>query len=217
MYKLVIIGNSGAARECYDLFLQMQAASLQLRRTHTFKGFLSWRNHPMKLCMMSSYNMGDASCYTPCEEDCFAIGVGAPQLREEIYLYCQEWKVRFFTLVHPLSEISESAEIGEANIFQRNSTVFANARVGNANYFNGAVNVSHDAFVGDYNFLGPFSLVLGEARLGSSNMLGARCTLLPHAQVGNKNLLAPGSVIYKGCKDYCRMVGNPALNIGNVE
>lgn len=217
MRKLIIIGNSGAARECHDLFLHMLAASYQLNQDMVFKGFLSWRDYPMQLCDLASHALGDVTRYTPCKEDCFAIGIGDPSLREEVYLYCRSRGLRFFTLIHPLSEISDSAQLGEANIFQRNSTVFANARVGNANYFNGAVNVSHDAAVEDYNFLGPFSLVLGEARLGSGNTLGAHCTLLPHAQVGNKNILAPGCVIYKGCKDFCRMAGNPALNIGKVE
>ena len=215
MNNLVIIGNSGAARECYDILQLMLAASPALKNTHSFKGFLSWQHFAGS--PKATPVLGDADDYTVCENDCFIIGVGNPLLRKAIYQHFCKLKAVFFTLIHPLCEISPSAIFGEANIFQRNSTVFADAQIGNANYFNGAVNVSHDAVVGDFNFLGPFSMVLGDARLGSGNALGVSSILLPKARVGDRNIIAPGSIVFKGCKNGCRLAGNPALNIGDLE
>ena len=48
-------------------------------------------------------------------------------------------------------------------------------------------------------------------------MVATQCTLLPKARIGNRNILAPGSFVYKGCRDNCRLAGNPALNLGPVE
>lgn len=216
MQRLIIIGNSGAARECYWLFQDMCAADASLKAHCTFRGFLSWRNYSSDLKSLQSMFLGDAFDYAITEEDVFAIGIGKPNLREDVYVTMKSLGATFFTLCHPLADINPEATIGEANIFQRNSTVFCDATLGNANYLNGAVNLSHDANVGSYNFLGPFSLVLGNCSVGSRNMLAARSTLLPGARIGDDNIIAPASVVYKGCRNSCRLAGNPALKIGTT-
>ena len=216
MCRVFIIGNSGAARECYWLLDDMRKSEAVLERSITFGGFLSWRDFPGNLKGLSHLERGDAEAFAPQPKDAFVIGIGSPALRQEIYTLMKARGGEFFTLCHPLAAINPHARIGEANIFQRNSTVFCDALLGNANYLNGAVNLSHDAVVGDYNFFGPFSLVLGEARVGSGNSFAARCTLLPKARIGDGNILAPGCVVYKGCKDGCRLAGNPAVNLGRL-
>lgn len=215
--RLFIIGNSGAARECYWLFDSMLKADSALQDAVEFAGFLAWEHYPPHLASLSQWDKGDADDYRIADSDLFVIGVGQPQLRQAIFDRMKARDAKFFTLVHPLAEVSPAARIGEANIFQRNSTVFCDAVVGNANYFNGAANASHDAVVGDCNFLGPFSLLLGNVRIGSRNLVGTHCTVLPNTIMGDDNILAPGSVLYKGCGNNCRMLGNPALKVGEVE
>lgn len=217
MQRLIIIGNSGAARECYWLFQDMCAADVNLKTNCTFHGFLSWRSYSSDLKSLKSLFLGDALDYSITEKDVFVIGIGKPQLREDVYVTMKSRGAVFFTLCHPLADINPEATIGEANIFQRNSTVFCDAHLGNANYLNGAVNLSHDVTVGDYNFIGPFSLVLGNCSVGSRNLLAARSTILPGARIGDNNIIAPASVVYKGCRNFCRLAGNPALKIGMVE
>lgn len=216
MPQVIIIGNSGAARECYWLLDDMRRAAPGLKNYYLFKGFLSWQDHQGDLKGLARFLLGDARNYSPSAEELFVIGIGQPDLRKAVF---EDFKARganFLTLVHPWSDISPAAEVGEANIFQRGSTVHCDACIGNANYFNGAINVGHDVEIGDYNFIGPASLLLGECSIGSQNMLGVRCTLLPKARVGNGNILAPGSIVYKGCKDNGRLAGNPALKIGDI-
>lgn len=216
MRHAVIVGNAGAARECYWLLEDMRKADASMECALRFRGFLSWQGYAGDLKSLSDLQLGDAAHYTPQPDDVFVIGMGDPTLRKNVYELLHAKGLEFLTLRHPLADINPHARVGEANIFQRNSTVFCDAVLGNANYLNGAVNVSHDAMVGDYNFFGPFSLVLGNAQVGSGNSIAARCTILPKARIGNGNILAPGSVVYKGCKNGCRLAGNPALTIGHV-
>ena len=216
MLRVFIIGNSGAARECYWLLDDMRKSDAAVERAVTFGGFFSWRDFPSNLKRLSHLELGDAKSCTPQPGDAFVIGIGSPALRQEIYIELKARGATFFTLRHPLADINPHARVGEANIFQRNSTVFCDATLGHANYLNGAVNLSHDAVVGNFNFIGPFSLVLGEARLGSCNSIAARCTFLPKTRIGDGNILAPGCVVYKGCKDGCRLAGNPAVNMGRI-
>lgn len=212
MPQVIIIGNSGAARECYWLLQDMCNAAPSLKFYYNFKGFLGWNGHPESLKSMAKYNLGDAADFHV-RDELLVVGIGAPHLRKVVYEHYKNLGASFLTLVHPWSEVNVTAQLGEANIFQRGSTVFCDTVIGNANYFNGAVNVSHDVCIGDYNFIGPFSLLLGECSIESCNTLGAQVTVLPLARVGNSNIIAPGSFVYKGCKDNCRLAGNPALRI----
>ena len=162
---------------------------------------------------LARFLLGDARNYSPSAEELFVIGIGQPDLRKAVFEDFKARGVAFLTLVHPWADIAPTAQVGEANIFQRGSTVHCDASIGHANYFTVAVNLAHDARVGDYNFIGPASLLLGESRIGSQNMIGVRSTILPKARIGNGNSIAPGSIVYKGCGDNRRLAGNPALTI----
>ncbi len=216
MPHVVIIGNAGAARECYWIFQDMLNSSVGLRCYYTFRGFLDWRGHAGDLKEFSALHLGTAGEYVIQPDDLFVIGVGHPRLRKAIF---EDFKARggtFMNLIHPWTDICPSAVLGEGNVFQRGCTVYCNARIGNANYINGAVNLSHDAEIGDFNFLAPYSLVLGGAKLGSCNHLGPHAVILDHAHAGDGNVFAAASCLYRGCRDDCLMSGNPALRVGKA-
>lgn len=216
MRRLWIIGNSGAARECFWIFKDMLAADAGLEQECRFGGFLSWGGHPSNLKTLDGYLRGAAEEYALEQGDVFAIGIGDPHLRATVFAAMKARGAAFFTLLHPLADINPAARMGEANIFQRTCSLFCDTRIGNANYFNGAVNLSHDVVAGDANFFGPFSLALGNCRVGSRNLLAVHVTLLPGSRIGDDNILAPGSIVYKGCGNGRRMAGNPALPRGEV-
>ncbi len=216
MPNVVIVGNSGAARECYWVLQDLLESAPGLANYYSFRGFLDWQGYKGDLKELRHFYLGTAEAYAIQDDDLFVIGVGKPGLRKDIFTFLKKRGARLMNLVHPWTAICKSAVIGEGNVFQRGCTVYANAVIGNGNYINGAVNVSHDAQLGDFNFLAPYAIVLGGARVGSENHLGPHSVLLEHANIGNGNLLAPGSAIYKGCKDNCRMSGNPALKIGDL-
>lgn len=216
MPKVLIIGNSGAARECYWILRDVLESAPGLAAYYSFAGFLDWKGYAGDLKELQSLHRGTADAHVPQPDELFVIGVGKPELRQEIFLNFRARGASFMNLIHPWSSISPTAIVGEGNIFQRGSTVYCNTVIGNGNYFNGAVNLSHDAQIGDFNFLAPYSIVLGGAKIGNCNHLGPHSVVLEHARMGNSNLLSPGSTIYKGCGDRCRMAGNPALKIGDL-
>lgn len=205
---VVIVGNSGAARECYWLLCQMREADAA---TPPFKGFLAWEGYPGQLHELAPLSLGSSETYRPAHDDLFVIGIGKPALRLTVYAWLRERRARFFTLRHPSVYICPSARVGEANIFQHGCLVLANASVGNANYCNGGVVIGHDAAMGDGNMLNLRTALSGHARIGDANQFAPQCLLLEHAKVGSWNVFAPGAAVYKGCGDHCLMTGNPAL------
>lgn len=207
--KLVIIGSSGAARECYWLARDC----METRPDMAFKGFLAFEGHPANLADLSQFLLGNDDAYLPALDDVFAIGIGLPTLRRKVY---EKWKKKgaeFINLIHPTVPIIGDVKIGEGNLVAHSSYLSCNTVLGNANYLNGSVVVGHDAIIGDYNFFGTFSLILGGARIGSCNNFGIQSAAMPGSRIGNDNTLLSGAHVYKGCRDGKVMAGNPAVNI----
>lgn len=217
MPHVVIIGNSGAARECYWIFQDMLNAATGLRNYYTFRGFLDWKGYQGELKELSHLHLTTADNYDIQPDDLFVIGVGKPSLRKSIFETFKSRGATFMNLVHPWTDICPSARMDEGNVFQRGCTVYCNAELGNGNYINGAANLSHDARMGDFNSLGPYTILLGGASIGFCNHLGPHSVVLEHARVGDGNLLSPGCVVYKHCGSRCRMAGNPALRLESYE
>lgn len=215
MQAIYIVGNSGAARECYWLLRDIMEADCRWKERYFFAGFFSWQNYQGDLKELADLFRGPIEERPISERESFVIGVGSPALRKEIYEYIRERKGNLPNIIHPWSSICSSAILGEGNILQRGGTIYANAEIGNGNYLNGASNISHDVIIGDFNFLAPYAIVLGGAKIGNLNCLGPHAVILPHAVLGNENSLAPGSSLYKGYGDGCRLAGSPALKIGD--
>lgn len=210
--NLVIIGASGAARECYWLAREIADHGEDL----AIKGFLSFEDNSPNLRDLSGLLLGDDEAYRLEENDVLAIGIGKPALRRKAFF---KWKNRggnFANLIHPSVTLVHDVVLGEGNIICSGSYLSCNTSIGNANYLNGTVVIGHDACVGDFNFFGPFSMLLGAAALGSGNSVGVRATVMPAATIGDDNILAPGSCIYKGCGNCRIMTGNPAYSVGAV-
>lgn len=207
--QLVIIGNSGAARECYWLAQDCIKAGQDL----TFKGFLAFEAYSGNLAELAPLLLGDDDAYIPAPGDVFAIGIGLPDLRYKVY---EKWKrkgAEFINLIHPTVSLIGDVKLGEGNILACASYVSCNAALGNGNYLNGSVVVGHDVTIGDCNFFGTFSLLLGGAKIGSRNSFGIHSAAMPHARIGDDNTILPAAYIYKGCQNKKVMNGNPAVNI----
>ena len=211
--RLVIIGNSGAARECYWLAKDCIDAGADME----FKGFLSLEGYQGQLHELSEYFLGVDDAYTPAQDDVFVIGVGVHALRRKAFLKWKSRRVKFVNLVHPRTQLIGKISLGQANILSCDSYISCNTTVGDANYLNGSVVIGHDTTIGNYNFFAPFSIVLGGAVVGSENTFCVHSVLFAHAKIGNSNKIAPGSYVYKGCGNAKVMMGNPALVMGDAE
>ncbi|MDR1242407.1 MAG: hypothetical protein LBM00_06475 [Deltaproteobacteria bacterium] len=81
--EVVIIGNSGAARECYGNVRDMLGDAFR------FRGFLAFEGFPGRLKDLANLEIGNDDAYTPGCGDYFVIGIGNPALRAKAYA---NWK-----------------------------------------------------------------------------------------------------------------------------
>ncbi|MDR3175139.1 MAG: transferase [Desulfovibrio sp.] len=206
MQNVVIIGNSGAARECYWLLRDMG-------QEPAFKGFLAFEGYPGNLRELAEFDLGSDDDYTPARNDVFAIGIGLPALRLKAY---HKWKGRganFVTLRHPDVVLVGKVSMGEGNILACGTHISCDAVLGHANYLNGHMLIGHDVRIGDGNFFGPYAVVQGGAVIGSGNSFGVHSAVLAGAKIGDNNTMAPGACVYKGCGNGRVLAGNPALDM----
>lgn len=214
MKNIYIVGGNGFARECYYNILRMRKTDLSIQ----FAGFLGHGGygHTVDYIDLQRYYKGEVSDHTFKADEYVVIGAGYPDLREKIY---KELKaradVKFFT-IYVGERPQNSVHLGEANIVTPIVYMSCNIDIGNGNVFNGDVIVGHDVKIGDFNFFGPRSQILGNVSVGNQNQIGANSILLAHSKIGNNNKIAPLSAVYKGCKNNCYLLGNPALKVGDV-
>lgn len=214
MKNIFIVGGSGFARECYNTLIYLADYGKEI----TFGGFLGYKTKEFGEVDYKTYQhlyKGDVDDYEFGEDDYVIIGSGDINLRREIYENLKARCVKFYTLIGKNCEVPENAEIGEACIIIFSSLISVNAKLGKCNIINGAV-VAHDVEMGDFNFIAPKVTLLGASKIGNLNSIGINSVLLPNAKIGDNNKIAPLSAVYKGCKNNCYMLGNPALKIGEV-
>lgn len=211
MKKVFIVGGDGFARECHSNLNVMKRDDPSIE----FGGFLGHGGygHTVNYKHLQEFYLGEESDHTFKEDEYVIIGAGYPDLRRKIYNDLKKRNVRFFNLI--LGKYASSVTFGEANISVYTSLI-VNTKIGDGNVFNGAVIVGHDTEIGDFNFFGPRSSVLGTVKIGNDNIIGTNAVILPHAKIGNNNKVAPLSAVYKGCRNNCYMLGNPALKVGEI-
>ena len=210
--NIVIVGNSGFARECFLTLRKMKEAGSDI----AVRGFLSFEGYSENLKELASMQLCDDEAYAFGPDDYAVIGLGGPKLRHKAYYKLKEKGVRFFTIVHPKAYVDHTTTLGEGNIFCARSYVTCNCAIGSGNVFNGPIHVGHDTVMGDCNFVGPGAQILGCVSMGSMNSVGALSVLLPKCRIGNGNIIAPLSAVYKGCRDNVYLAGNPAVKVGQV-
>lgn len=208
--RLLILGNSGAGRECHDVLLELLPVRPDLR----FEGFLSFEGFPGSLGPLRDQQRGTDDEYVFTPDTAVILGLGNNELRRRALAKLRSRGVRVFNLIAANVHLAAGVTLGEGNVLARGCHLAPGVSMGDANYLNGSVCLGHDVSLGSYNFFGPFSAMLGASKMGDANSLGTHAVVLERARVGSGNSIAPGSYVYKGCGDNCYYAGNPALNLG---
>ena len=212
--RIFIVGGNGLAKEC----VQCVRWNIEQGADVVLGGLVGHNGYVVDFDALNNLFVGDLSQMKFGPDDYCVIGAGYPELRRKIYFDIKKQGGKFITLCDPSCFIPKGVDLGEGNIFFSSQlTGYTGIKIGNGNLFNSNIHIGHDANVGDFNFFGPCSQILGAVTIGSDNIIGANAILLAHAKLGNNNKVAPLSCVYRGCRDNCYMIGNPAEKVGTVE
>ncbi len=207
MKNIIAVGGQGFLKECIYY--------LSLTDGVTFKGVLGVDGFVPQIPQIETLYLGSLEDYTICEGDYFIICTGNVELRQQIFEKIKTKGGSFYTLLYK-TQVNPTVKYGEGNIFI-NCTLTVDIEIGKCNLFNNQTLIGHDVKIGDFNFIAPNVQILGGVSIEHFNSIGTSSILLPKCKIGRNNIIAPLSAIYKGCKNNCYIMGNPAQKVGNKE
>ena len=210
MLNIVICGSGAFARELYCWIRQSEA-----HQNIKFKGFLDKDNASLVSFKLDEYYLGHEDSYVLASDDHCLIAISDVHLRKSIYEKLKGRGFKFFNYAHESVVFGGSVQFGDANIICPYSVLTANISIGNANIFNINTTIGHDVVVDSFNTFSSHCDLTGYVSVGNANFFGSRVSLLPKCRIGYNNKVAAGSVVYKGIKNDAIYLGNPARKVGS--
>lgn len=205
MKDLYIIGNSGFAKEVYELSLHLEG--------YEFKGFIDYKPEKDSTDIFGkNFSVFDEDEFLKSadpEKVFLAIGIGDPKTIKNVAQKFE--KFNFPNLIHPRAAFNENFNsLGRGNILTANVIFTANTTVGDFNIFNLSTTVGHDCIIQNCNVFNPAVNISGGVEIGNENLIGVASTILQYKKIGNQCIVAGGSMVTKNVEDGTLVLGIPA-------
>ena len=118
------------------------------------------------------------------------VSIGNNRIRKRIV---DTLSVEFGCAIHPLSIVSELADIGEGSVVMQGSII-----------------------IEDYVHISPHSTLCGNVLVGEGSWIGAGTTIIPGVKIGKWSVIGAGSVVTKDIPDHVLAVGNKCKIIKSI-
>lgn len=134
------------------------------------------------------------------------IAIGRNAVRKDIALATPR---NFVSLIHPSTNISKRAKIGEGTVVMAGVSVNAESRIGKHCIINTNASVDHDCVIEDYVHISPNVALAGSVRIGEGSHIGIGACVIQGIQIGKWCTIGAGSVIIRDVPDGATVIGNP--------
>ena len=146
----------------------------------------------------------------------FFIGLGSvgdSSTRKRLFEQARAIGLQPVDAIHPGSEMSASARVGEGATIMANAVINASAIIGVNNIINTGAIVEHDCILGDHVHLATGASVASTVTIGSGAHIGAGATVRQLINIGEDSIVGAGATVVKDVPDGVTVVGNPAAPI----
>lgn len=130
------------------------------------------------------------------------IGSRMYEQRYEKYLQLKRMGYELENVIHSTASISQTATLGDGNIFLQFTVVGTGSRVGNCNILSPKSYVSHNVQVGDANFFAPSASTTGYVEIGNHCFLGVNSAVNNKAKVADYTFAGGGVFLSGDTKEY---------------
>ena len=203
--KLVIIGGGGHARELADVAVACASAGAKLE-------LLGYVDDDPRLTgtMRNGFPvLGTTAWLRGAGHDVVAVcGIGSPSARRRVVERLPG--VRFITLVHPASVITQWVTMGAGAVITAGCVLTNSIVIGAHTHINRCSTVSHDSSIGEFVHVSPGCVLSGNVIIGDECDLGAGAILIPGVSVGPRTIVGAGAVVIRDLPPDVTAVGNPA-------
>ena len=210
--RVVIIGGPGNGRVAADVLQAMKRSGTEI----DLVGYLNDRvpvgeliaGVPVLEKPNGWFNLDDDICFVQA-----ILSVGNMRARLDRLQELAIPQERFTNLIHPFSNVSESAVIGRGCVICAFVSVQADVHIGNHCFLRAGANIGHNVQIGDGVDIGPNSTLCGYAQLDSGVHIAPNGVVRDRLKVGAFSTLSAGSVALKDIPDASTWIGNPARRV----
>jgi sugar O-acyltransferase (sialic acid O-acetyltransferase NeuD family) len=134
----------------------------------------------------------------------------SPIVREKLVRLYSKYGFQFCNLIHPQSNISPSAKVGNGVVIQYGVNVSSDVTINDFVKINTFANVMHDVNIGAFTTIAPNAVLLGKVKISDGCYIGANSTILPNIEIGAKSIVGAGAVVTKNILPDKTVAGVPA-------
>lgn len=210
MKNLYIIGAGGLGRELLSLILDIQAIAGQ---RWNIMGFLDDTEDPLKGKACDFSVVGTVVDYMPKPNDVLALGIANPQAKSRLVSMLQQRGAVFENIIHPYAYLGRHNSLGEGLVIYGAFSMSVNVNIGNfVTLLNSGL--GHDVRIGDYCTISSNCNFMGNCSLDERVFVGGNVAVAPHVHIGSDAYICLGSVVMKNVSAGCKVMGNPAREVG---
>lgn len=191
--RLLVLGAASVAADVTDL---AEAADLVIEAfvDETGSSPSEILDRPVVNSIMSWVHRSDISVVV-------AIGDNAIRRIVVARLLTTMPEMRFATLIHPSSTVSQHAQIGRGSIVLAGARVAARSVVGAFAQLNMNVVVSHDCVIEDFASMNSGSTLGGRCQLGEGSCLGLNASVRERTSIGADAIVGANSFLNRDLPD----------------
>ena len=141
------------------------------------------------------------------------IGIGDCQLRLKVHRALSQLGAPMITLIHPMSYVSRSTEIGKGTVIFAGGVVNIDSKVGEACIINTGATVDHDCVLGNGVHICPGAHLSGGISVGDESWVGVGASVKQGIKIGSSVIIGAGAVIIKDVFDQTTMIGVAAESV----
>lgn len=138
----------------------------------------------------------------------FIIAIGNNKVRKQI---AERYKdLKFYTAIHPSSQIALDVEIGEGTVVMANASINTSAKIKKHCIINTGAVVEHDNCLENYVHISPNATLCGTVQIGELTHIGAGTTIRNNISICHDCIIGAGSVVVKNINEPSTYIGIPA-------
>lgn len=138
------------------------------------------------------------------------IGIGNNLIRRK---FCEKYKDRVLTLVHPNAVVASDIKIGLGSIVMAGTVINPGSQIGTGCIVNTSSSIDHDCKIGDYVHIAVGAHLSGSVVIGNNTWLGAGAVVSNNVSVCNDCIVGAGAVVIRNICQPGTYVGVPARKV----
>ncbi len=200
--KVIILGASVFAEEVADIIAQIGKYDIVGFVEGIDKKKCGDRLLSLPIVWIEDLGKLDNGCHGIC-------AVGSTK-REHFIKQALHAGLKFTTVVHPSSQVSDTSKLGAGTIVSPGVIIASHTTIGSHVIINRGSMIGHHARIGDYVTISPGANIAGRVTINDCCYIGMGSIIIDGISIGNNSVVGAGSVVTKNVPSYSQVLGAPA-------